>query len=60
MVVCDVIRTAIGILAKHRVSLRMVMRYAHLAPGYLSDEVKKLDTPISVLVSRGSVPPSCL
>ena len=24
--------------------LRMVMRYAHLAPGFLSDEVKKLDT----------------
>jgi hypothetical protein len=22
----------------------MVMRYAHLAPGFLSDEVKKLDT----------------
>jgi hypothetical protein len=22
----------------------MVMRYVHLAPGYLSDEVKKLDT----------------
>jgi hypothetical protein len=22
----------------------MVMRYAHLAPGYLSDEVRKLDT----------------
>ena len=27
-----------------RDSLRMVMRYAHLAPGYLSDEVRKLDT----------------
>ena len=24
--------------------LRMVMRYAHLAPGYLSEEVRKLDT----------------
>ena len=24
--------------------LRMVMRYAHLSPGFLSDEVKKLDT----------------
>ena len=24
--------------------LRMVMRYAHLSPGYLSEEVKKLDT----------------
>jgi hypothetical protein len=23
--------------------LRMVMRYAHLSPGFLSDEVKKLD-----------------
>jgi hypothetical protein len=22
----------------------MVMRYAHLAPGFLSDEIKKLDT----------------
>ena len=27
-----------------RKGLRMVMRYAHLAPGFLSDEVKKLDT----------------
>jgi hypothetical protein len=24
--------------------MTMVMRYAHLAPGFLSDEVKKLDT----------------
>jgi hypothetical protein len=24
--------------------LRIVMRYAHLSPGYLSEEVKKLDT----------------
>jgi hypothetical protein len=30
----------------------MVMRYAHLSPGYLSDEVKKLDT--FTLSARGT------
>ena len=32
--------------------LRMVMRYAHLSSGYLSEEVKKLDT--FTLIDRSS------
>jgi integrase len=43
LVMAGVSLRAVAELLGHR-GLRMVMRYAHLAPGFLSDEVKKLDT----------------
>ena len=43
LVMAGVSLRAVAELLGHK-GLRMVMRYAHLAPGYLSDEVKKLDT----------------
>jgi integrase len=43
LVMAGVSVRAVAELLGHK-GLRMVMRYAHLAPGYLSDEVKKLDT----------------
>jgi integrase len=42
LVMAGVSLRAVAELLGHR-GLRMVMRYAHLAPGFLSDEVKKLD-----------------
>jgi site-specific recombinase XerD len=43
LVMAGVSLRAVAELLGHK-GLRMVMRYAHLAPGFLSDEVKKLDT----------------
>jgi len=43
LVMAGVSLRAVAELLGHK-GLRMVMRYAHLSPGYLSEEVKKLDT----------------
>jgi hypothetical protein len=43
LVMAGVSLRAVAELLGHKV-LRMVMRYAHLSAGFLSDEVKKLDT----------------
>jgi integrase len=43
LVMAGVSLPAVAELLGHR-GLRMVMRYPHLALGFLSDEVKKLDT----------------
>jgi integrase len=43
LVMAGVSLRAVAELLGHK-GLRMVMRYAHLAPGFLSEEVKKLDT----------------
>jgi integrase len=43
LVMAGVSLRAVAELLGHK-GLRMVMRYAHLSPGFLSEEVKKLDT----------------